>query len=178
MDNEHGELALELETLPDTDSEELGALIQRFRGELLDHGVDGVELSRRARRRRALWGVELLALGGPVVQFILQPEVLSGRRAVLAPAALGAERESSRSTPIPSRSWAAAPRSRTGSSSSGSLEMPPAADASQRRLASTVATSDYRDPTLHRLRAPGMNAEALSEVLGDPDIGRGQRIRR
>jgi hypothetical protein len=32
MDNEHGELALELETLPDTDSEELGALIQRLRG--------------------------------------------------------------------------------------------------------------------------------------------------
>ena len=110
--------------------------------------------------------MELLALGGLVVQFILQPEVLRGRRAVLAPAALGAERESSRSTPIPSRSWAAAPRSRTGSSSSGSLEMPPAADASQRRLASTVATSDYRDPTLHRLRAPGTNAEALSEVPG------------
>jgi hypothetical protein len=122
--------------------------------------------------------VELLALGGLVVQFILQPEVLSGRRAVLAPAALGAERESSRSTPIPSRSWAAAPRSRTGSSSSGSLEMPTAPDASQRRLALIVATSDYRDPTLHRLRAPGTNAEALSEVLGDPDIGRGQRIRR
>jgi hypothetical protein len=66
MDNEHGELALELETLPDTDSEELGALIQRLSGELLDLGVDGVELSRRARRRRALWGVELLALGGLV----------------------------------------------------------------------------------------------------------------
>jgi hypothetical protein len=66
MDNEHGELALELETLPDTDSEELGALIQRLSGELLDLGVDGVELPRRARRRRALWGVELLALGGLV----------------------------------------------------------------------------------------------------------------
>ena len=66
MDNEHGELALELETLPDTDSEELGALVQRLRGELLDLGVDGVELSWRARCRRALWGVELLALGGLV----------------------------------------------------------------------------------------------------------------
>jgi len=87
MDNEHGELALELETLPDTDSEEPGALIQRLRG-------------------------ELLALGGLVAQFILQPEVLSGRRAVLAPA------------------------------------------------------------------SPGTNAEALSGVLGDPDIGRGQWIRR
>ena len=153
MDNEHGELALELETLSYADSEEVVALIHRLRA-------------------------KLLALGGLVVQFILQPEVLSGRRAVLAPAALGAERESSRSTPIPSRSWAAARRSTTGSSSSGSLDVPPAADASQRRLASTVATSDYRDPTLHRLRAPGTNAEALAEVLGDPDIGRGQRIRR
>jgi len=56
--------------------------------------------------------------------------------------------------------------------------MPPAADASQRRLASNVATSHYRDPTLHRLRAPGTNAEALPKVLGDRDIGRGQRIRR
>jgi hypothetical protein len=27
MDNEHGELTLELETLPDTDSEELAALV-------------------------------------------------------------------------------------------------------------------------------------------------------
>ncbi len=49
--------------------------------------------------------------------------------------------------------------------------MPPTADASQRRLALIVATSDYRDPTLHRLRAPGTDAEALAEVLGDPEIG-------
>jgi hypothetical protein len=153
MDNEHRELALELEILSDADSEELVALIHRLRA-------------------------ELLALGGLVVQFILQREVLGGRRAVLAPAALGTERESSRSTPIPSRSWAAAQRSTTGSSSSGSLEMPPAADPSERRLASTVAMSDYRDPTLHRLRAPSTSAEALSGVLGNRDIGRGQWIRR
>ena len=69
-----------------------------------------------------------------------------------------------------------APRSRTGSSSSGSLERPPAADASQRRLALIVATSDYRDPTLHGLRASGTNAEALAMVLSDPEIGR--RFRR
>jgi hypothetical protein len=49
--------------------------------------------------------------------------------------------------------------------------MPTAADTSQRRLALIVATSDYRDPTLHRLRAPGTDAEALAEVLGDPEIG-------
>ena len=51
--------------------------------------------------------------------------------------------------------------------------MPPAADASQRRLALIVATSDCRDPTLHGLRASGTNAEALAMVLGDPEIGRG-----
>jgi hypothetical protein len=56
--------------------------------------------------------------------------------------------------------------------------MPPAADASQRRLALIVATSDYSDSTLHGLRASGTNAEALAMVLSDPDIGRGQRIRR
>ena len=56
--------------------------------------------------------------------------------------------------------------------SSGSLEMPlPIADESQRRLALIVATSDYRDPTLHRLRAPGTDAKALAKVLGDPEIG-------
>ena len=47
----------------------------------------------------------------------------------------------------------------------------PTADESQRRLALIVATSDYRDPTLHRLRAPGTDAEALAKVLGDPKIG-------
>jgi hypothetical protein len=41
MDNEHGELVLELETLPD--SEELAALVQRLRAELLDLDVDHVE---------------------------------------------------------------------------------------------------------------------------------------
>ena len=40
-----------------------------------------------------------------------------------------------------------------------------------RRLALIVATSDYRDPTLHQLRAPGRDASDLAEVLGDPAIG-------
>ena len=43
MDNEHGGLALELETLPDTDSEELAALVQRLRAELHELDVDRVE---------------------------------------------------------------------------------------------------------------------------------------
>lgn len=50
--------------------------------------------------------------------------------------------------------------------------MPALADTpSERRLALIVASSEYRDPTLQRLRAPGRDAEALAEVLGDPAIG-------
>jgi Caspase domain len=50
--------------------------------------------------------------------------------------------------------------------------MPPPPDAaSKRRLALIVASSEYRDPTLQRLRSPGRDAEALAEVLGDPAIG-------
>jgi hypothetical protein len=53
------------------------------------------------------------------------------------------------------------------SSRTGSLELPPLLK--PRRLALIAATSDYRDPTLHRLRAPGTDAEAVAEVLGEPD---------
>ena len=40
MGNEHGELALEVKALPDTDSEDLAELTQRLRAELLDLDVD------------------------------------------------------------------------------------------------------------------------------------------
>lgn len=50
--------------------------------------------------------------------------------------------------------------------------MPPPGDAtSKRRLALIVASSEYRDSTLQRLRAPGHDAEALADVLRDPAIG-------
>jgi uncharacterized caspase-like protein len=39
------------------------------------------------------------------------------------------------------------------------------------RSALIVATYAYDDPGLTRLRAPARDAEALAEVLGDPDIG-------
>ena len=77
MDNEHGELALQLETLPDTDSEELAALVQRLRAELLDLDVDRVEPLTAGEAPEGAKGVELLALGGLVVQFVLQPGVLT-----------------------------------------------------------------------------------------------------
>ncbi|MDQ3104702.1 MAG: caspase family protein, partial [Actinomycetota bacterium] len=42
---------------------------------------------------------------------------------------------------------------------------------SGRRLALVVATDRYDDPTLHGLAAPAADAEALANVLGDPDLG-------
>ncbi len=39
------------------------------------------------------------------------------------------------------------------------------------RGALIVATDTYADPQLRQLRAPGRDAQALAEVLGDPDIG-------
>ena len=47
----------------------------------------------------------------------------------------------------------------------------PAQDDQGRRLALIVASSDYRDPTLRQLRAPGHDASDLAEVLRDPAIG-------
>jgi caspase domain-containing protein len=40
-----------------------------------------------------------------------------------------------------------------------------------RRLALVVATDQYEQPELHRLASPGADAEALAEVLGDPELG-------
>src|SRR5437773_9157690 len=40
-----------------------------------------------------------------------------------------------------------------------------------RRLALIVATDEYRDPGLRKLRAPGTDADALAQVLGDPELG-------
>jgi hypothetical protein len=48
--------------------------------------------------------------------------------------------------------------------------MQPAADI-VRRLALLIATSDYNDPDLRQLRAPGRDAAELAALLGDPRIG-------
>jgi hypothetical protein len=44
-------------------------------------------------------------------------------------------------------------------------------DVSGRRLALVVATDRYEDTTLRGLSAPAADAEALANVLGDPDLG-------
>jgi hypothetical protein len=47
----------------------------------------------------------------------------------------------------------------------------PASAITGRRIALLIATSDYTDPTLQRLRAPGRDARELAGVLRDPQIG-------
>ena len=49
--------------------------------------------------------------------------------------------------------------------------MPGPADPAHRRLALLIATSDYHDPALRQLRAPGRDASDLAEVLAAPQIG-------
>jgi hypothetical protein len=63
-----------LETLPGTDSDEFAALVQRLRARLLDLEVDPVEPLTAGEAPEGVKGVELLALGGLVVQVVRQPE--------------------------------------------------------------------------------------------------------
>lgn len=77
MSNEHGELALEVRTLPDADSEELAGLTRRLRAELLDLDVDDVKPMLAGRAPDGAKGVELLAFGALAIQFVLQKEVLT-----------------------------------------------------------------------------------------------------
>lgn len=42
----------------------------------------------------------------------------------------------------------------------------------EKRFALIVGTSEYQDPDLKALKSPAQDAEALTEVLGDPNIGR------
>jgi hypothetical protein len=77
MGYEHGELALEVVSRPDTDSEELAELAHRLRTELLDLDVEAVEPMTAGEAPEGAKGVELLALGGLVVRFMVRQEVLT-----------------------------------------------------------------------------------------------------
>lgn len=78
MDNAKSELALEVKTLPGTDPEELAQLIGRLRRELLDLDVDTVRPRTAGRSPEgAKSGVEMIAMGGLMVQFLLRQEVLT-----------------------------------------------------------------------------------------------------
>ena len=41
----------------------------------------------------------------------------------------------------------------------------------EKRFALIIANSEYQDPDLNKLLAPSLDAEALANVLGDPEIG-------
>jgi len=77
MGHQHGELAVELESRPDTDSEELAELAGRLRMELLDLDVDAVIPMTAGDAPEGAKGIELLAFGGLVVRFVLRQDVLT-----------------------------------------------------------------------------------------------------
>jgi hypothetical protein len=77
MGFEQGALALEVMASSDIDPEELAALVRRLRGELLELDVDTVVPLTAGEAPDGAKGVELLALGGLLIEFVLQPEMLS-----------------------------------------------------------------------------------------------------
>jgi hypothetical protein len=77
MGYEYGELALEVEPRPEADDEELAELARRLRTELLDLDVEAVKPMTAGETPEGAKGVELLAIGGMVVKFVLRQEVLT-----------------------------------------------------------------------------------------------------
>lgn len=76
MASQQGELAAVLDAGPDSDAEELQELTQRLRGELLQLDVDAVAFETEGEAPEGSKGLDLLAMGGLVVQFALNSGVL------------------------------------------------------------------------------------------------------
>lgn len=76
MAGQQGELAAVLDAGPDSDAEELQELTQRLRGELLQLDVDAVAFETEGEAPEGSKGLDLLAMGGLVVQFALNSGVL------------------------------------------------------------------------------------------------------
>lgn len=76
MAGQQGELAAVLDAGPDSDAEELQELTQRLRGELLQLDVDTVAFETEGEAPEGSKGLDLLAMGGLVVQFALNSGVL------------------------------------------------------------------------------------------------------
>lgn len=76
MSDRRGEVAAVLDAGPDHDAEELAELTQRLRGELLELDVDVAPLAGDGELPEGAKGVELLALGGLAVRFVLNSSVL------------------------------------------------------------------------------------------------------
>lgn len=70
------ELTVEVETPADTDAEELAQLTNRLRAELLGLDVDAVNSVSSGEAPDSSKGIDMLAAGGLVVQFVLRQDVL------------------------------------------------------------------------------------------------------
>jgi hypothetical protein len=70
------ELTVEVETPADTDAEELAQLTNRLRAELLGLDVDAVYSVSSGEAPDSSKGIDMLAAGGLVVQFVLRQDVL------------------------------------------------------------------------------------------------------
>jgi len=71
-----GELTVEIEATADTDAEELAQLTNRLRDELLGLDVNTVYSASGGEAPDSSKGLDLLAAGGLVVQFVLRHDLL------------------------------------------------------------------------------------------------------
>jgi hypothetical protein len=73
---EQAQLAAVVDAGADSDAEELADLTRRLREQLLELDVDAVEPATGGEAPTGSKGVELLAIGGLVIQFAMKSEVL------------------------------------------------------------------------------------------------------
>ena len=76
MAGAQAQLAAVVDAGPDSDAEELAELTRRLRGQLLELDVDTVEPATGGEAPAGSKGVELMAIGGLVIQFAMKSEVL------------------------------------------------------------------------------------------------------
>jgi hypothetical protein len=76
MDRSQHALTAELAAGPDVDAEELAELSGRLRDALLELDVEAVEPASGDAAPEGAKGVELLAIGGLVIRFVMSPTML------------------------------------------------------------------------------------------------------
>jgi hypothetical protein len=91
------DLLVVLDAGKDSDAEELAELTQRLRTELLDLDIDSVEHAAGGVAPEGAKGVELLSIGGLVVQFARGADVL---RSVVSTTAAWLRRQEARSVKL------------------------------------------------------------------------------
>ena len=91
------DLLVVLDAGADSDAEELADLTRRLRTELLDLDIDSVEHAAGSAAPVGAKGVELLSIGGLVVQFVRGADVL---RSVVSTTAAWLRRQEARSVKL------------------------------------------------------------------------------